>query len=77
MHLNSVCCLISYTRLLMKLNVFEILLYVTFLAMKFSRFTVLQMSYQWLYSPIIKINTIGYVIETLGNVIKALKYLPQ
>ena len=39
-YLNSVCYLISYTRLLTKLNPFEILLYVTFLTTKFSRFTV-------------------------------------
>ena len=26
---------------------------------------------------LIEISTIGYVIETLGNVIKMLKYLPQ
>ena len=40
-YLNSVCYLISYTRLFMKLNLFEILLYVTFLTTKFSRSTVL------------------------------------
>ena len=39
--------------------------------------TLIQMPYQWLYNPIIKISTIEYVIETLGNVIKMLKYLPQ
>ena len=39
--------------------------------------TLMQMPYQWLYNPIIKISTIGYVIETLGNVIKMLKYLLQ
>ena len=25
----------------------------------------------------IEINTVGYIIEMLGNIIKALKYLPQ
>ena len=39
-YLNSVCYLISYTRLFTKLNLFEILLHVTFLTMKFSRSTV-------------------------------------
>ena len=36
-YLNSVRYLILYTRLFMKLNLFEILLYVTFLTTKFSR----------------------------------------
>ena len=35
------------------------------------------MPYDWLYNSKIEINTIGYVIEMLGNVIKMLKYLPQ
>ena len=39
--------------------------------------TLIQAPYQRLYNPIIKINTIGYIIETLENVIKMLKYLPQ
>ena len=39
--------------------------------------TFIQIPYQWLYNPIIEISTIGYIIETLGNVIKTLKYLPQ
>ena len=39
-YLNSVCYLISYTRLFTKLNLFEILLYVTFLTTKFSRSAV-------------------------------------
>ena len=39
-YLNSVCYLISYTRLFTKLNLFKILLYVTFLTTKFSRSTV-------------------------------------
>ena len=39
--------------------------------------TLIQTPYQWLYNPIIKINTIGNVIVTFGKVIKALKYLPQ
>ena len=30
----------------------------------------------WLYNPIIKINAIGNVIETLGNIIKTLKISP-
>ena len=34
------------------------------------------MPYQWLYNPIIEISTKGYVIETLGNVIKSLKIPP-
>ena len=38
-YLNSVCYLISYTRLFMKLNLFEILLY-ALLTTKFSRSTV-------------------------------------
>ena len=32
--------------------------------------TLIQMPYQWIYNPIIEINTIG-------NVIKMLKYLPK
>ena len=39
--------------------------------------TLIQMPYQWLYNPMIEINTIGYVIETLQNIIKMFKYLPQ
>ena len=39
-YLNSVCYLISYTWLFTKLNLFELLLYVTFLTTKFSRSTV-------------------------------------
>ena len=39
--------------------------------------TLIQTPYEWLYNPIIEINTIGNVIETFGKVIKALKYLPQ
>ena len=39
-YLNSVCYLILYTRLFTKLNLFEILLSVTFLTTKFSRSTV-------------------------------------
>ena len=35
--LNSMCYLISYTRLFMKLNLLEILLYVTYIAMKLPR----------------------------------------
>ena len=35
------------------------------------------MPYQWLYNPIIKTSNIGYIIETLGDIIKTLKYLPQ
>ena len=38
--------------------------------------TLIQTPYQWLYNPIIEISTIEYVIETLGNIIKMLKYLP-
>ena len=34
------------------------------------------MPYQWLYNLIIKIATIGYIIETLGKVIKMLKIPP-
>ena len=41
-YLNSVCYLVSYTRLFMKLNLFEILFYNTFLTTKFSRSTVVQ-----------------------------------
>ena len=37
----------------------------------------MQMQYQCLYSAIIEINTVGYIIEMLGNIIKVLKYLPQ
>ena len=40
-YLNSVCYLISFTRLFMKLNLFEILLYITFIKMKVSGSTVL------------------------------------
>ena len=36
-----------------------------------------QMPYQWLCIPIIEITTIGYVIETLGNIKKTLKYLSK
>ena len=36
-YLNSVCYLILYTRVFTKLNLFEILLYVTFITMKVSR----------------------------------------
>ena len=43
-YLNSVYYLISYTRLFTKLNLLEILLYVTFLTKKFSRSTVLKAS---------------------------------
>ena len=39
--------------------------------------TLIQTPYQWLYNPIIEISIVRYVIETLGNVIKTLKYLPQ
>ena len=39
-YLNTVCYLISYTTLFTKLNLFKILLYVTFLTTKFSRSTV-------------------------------------
>ena len=39
-YLNSLCYLISYTRLFTKLNLFEILFYITFLTTKFSRSTV-------------------------------------
>ena len=39
-YLNSMCYLILYTRLFTKLNLFKILLYVTFLTTKFSRSTV-------------------------------------
>ena len=39
-YLNSVCYLISCTRLFTKLNLFEVLLHVTFLTTKFSRSTV-------------------------------------
>ena len=38
--------------------------------------TLIQMPYQWLCNPIIEISTIGYVIETLQNVIKMLKIPP-
>ena len=38
--------------------------------------TLIQMPYQWLYNPIIEISTIGYIIETLENVIKTLKIPP-
>ena len=38
--------------------------------------TLIQMPYQWLYNPITEISTIGYVIETLGNIIKMLKIPP-
>ena len=31
----------------------------------------------YIYNLIIEISTIGYIIETLGNIIKTLKYLPQ
>ena len=34
---------------------------------------LIQTPYEWLYNPIIEISTIGYVIETLGNVIKMFK----
>ena len=34
------------------------------------------MPYQWLYSPIIEITTIEYVIDMLGNIIKLLKIPP-
>ena len=44
-YLNSVCYLISYTRLFTKLNLFEILLYITFITMKVSRSTVLLCTY--------------------------------
>ena len=37
--------------------------------------TLIQMPYEWLNTPIIKITTRRYVVETLGNVIKTLKYL--
>ena len=36
-----------------------------------------QTPYEWLYNPIIEMNAIGNIIETLGNIIKMLKYLPQ
>ena len=39
--------------------------------------TLIQTPYEWLYNPIVEINTIGNVTETFGKVIKALKYLPQ
>ena len=39
-YLNSVCYLISYTKIFTKLNLFEVLLYVTFLTTNFSRSTV-------------------------------------
>ena len=39
--------------------------------------TSIQTPYQWLYNPIVEINTIGNVVETFGKVIKALKYLTQ
>ena len=39
-HLNFVCYLISYTTLFMKLNLFEILFYITFITTKVSRSTV-------------------------------------
>ena len=35
--------------------------------------TLKQMPFQWLYNPIIERTAIGYVIETLGNVIEILK----
>ena len=38
---------------------------------------LIQTPYQWLYNPIIKKSTIGYVKVTFGNVIKTLKYLPK
>ena len=44
-YLNSVCYLISYTRLFTKLNLFEILLYITFITTKVSRSTVLLCTY--------------------------------
>ena len=34
------------------------------------------MPYQWLHNPTIEISTIGYAIETLGNIIKTLKIPP-
>ena len=39
-YLNSVSCLILYTRLYTKLNLFEMLLYATFITTKASRSTV-------------------------------------
>ena len=38
--------------------------------------TLKQMPYQWLYEIIIKISASGYIIETLGNVIRILKLPP-
>ena len=38
--------------------------------------TLAQTLYQWLNNPIIEMTTIGYVTETLGNVIETLEYLP-
>ena len=38
--------------------------------------TLKQTQYQWLYNPIIEITAIGYVIETLENIIKILKIPP-
>ena len=46
-YLNFVSYLISYTRLFTKLNLFKILLYVTFLTTKFSRSTV---TVEWIVS---------------------------
>ena len=43
-YLNSVCYLISFTRLFTKLNLFEILLYVIFITTKVSRSTVFMLS---------------------------------
>ena len=48
-YLNSVCYLILYTRLFTELNLFNILLYITFLTKKFSRSTVVPLSYCSIY----------------------------